>query len=344
LGVGIVSGIAAIVLVAVAVPSLVARALGGEPPNPLPRLAALAPLAACFAAAGVAVAAIGSWTLALLLACPASVLVAWQIPPRKPRRIRSARKAPTRPNVGPDSPYLTVMTLNLYKGAADAAAVVRNLVKHRVDVLAVQELTPEAMADLVREGVADLLPYSHVDPRVNPFGDGLWARWPLVPLPPLARVTSAAPRARITVGGQWPVTVTAVHPIAPVAGNERRWQADLAQIRSGLANTDGLQIVAGDFNASRDHRPFRDLLAVGLIDCADAAQRRSLPGYTWPTDRSIPAIMRLDHVLVSGTGIRVHESQLISIPGTDHRGVLAVLECEDRAVNNAAGGASGPPG
>jgi len=30
--------------------------------------------------------------------------------------------------------------------------------------------------------------------------------------------------------------------------------------------------VAGDFNVGRDHRPFRDLLAVGFRDCADASQ------------------------------------------------------------------------
>ena len=74
----------------------------------------------------------------------------------------------------------------------------------------------------------------------------------------------------------------------------------------------------GDFNASRDHQPFRELLAAGFVDCADAARHRTWPGFTWPTswdlysdrenqrfpDRRAPALMRLDHVLVSRAGAR----------------------------------------
>ena len=102
--------------------------------------------------------------------------------------------------------------------------------------------------------------------------------------------------------------------------------------------------MAGDFNASRDHQPFRDLLAGGFLDCADAAQRRPWPGFTWPTTldtrinqdqlrfrdwlrarRTLP-VMRLDHVLVSQAGAAAHQVRTIRIPGTDRRGVLAVID------------------
>jgi hypothetical protein len=36
--------------------------------------------------------------------------------------------------------------------------------------------------------------------------------------------------------------------------------------------------------------------------------------------------MRLDHVLVSRTGAAAREVRTIRIPGTDHRGVLAVID------------------
>jgi len=124
----------------------------------------------------------------------------------------------------------------------------------------------------------------------------------------------------------WPVTVTGVHPRPPVRRNVRRWQQELAAIRSALVATDGQQVVAGDFNASRDHRPFRDLLAAGFLDCADAAHRRSWPGFTWPAGRWIPSVVRLDHVLVSQGSATVSASQVIRVPGTDHRGVLAVIQ------------------
>ena len=178
---------------------------------------------------------------------------------------------------------------------------------------------------LAAAGLAQLLPFSHLDPRPGSPGTGLWARWPLTPLPPVPGLTAAAPRARIDpVGGQ-PVTLTAVHPHAPVSGRADVWQRELALIRQTLATVDGPQVVAGDFNASRDHRPFRDLLAAGFLDCADSSQSRSWPGFTWPAARGRLPVMRLDHVLVSRTA-RVRMTRAIRLPQTDHHGVLAAIE------------------
>jgi endonuclease/exonuclease/phosphatase (EEP) superfamily protein YafD len=36
--------------------------------------------------------------------------------------------------------------------------------------------------------------------------------------------------------------------------------------------------------------------------------------------------MRLDHVLASRDGAVVHETRTVPVPGSDHEGVLAVLE------------------
>src|ERR1700722_12338080 len=74
-----VSWVVAAALTLMSLPFLIARAAGGQPPNPGPKLAALA------AVAGVAVAALSSWWLALVLAGPAVILVAWQFPPPRPR-------------------------------------------------------------------------------------------------------------------------------------------------------------------------------------------------------------------------------------------------------------------
>jgi endonuclease/exonuclease/phosphatase family metal-dependent hydrolase len=103
------------------------------------------------------------------------------------------------------------------------------------------------------------------------------------------------------------------------------WQRELALIRQALATVDGPQVVAGDFNASRDHRPFRDLLAAGFLDCADSSQNRSWPGFTWPAARGRLPVMRLDHVLVSRTAT-VRMTRVIRLPRTDHHGVLAAIE------------------
>jgi endonuclease/exonuclease/phosphatase (EEP) superfamily protein YafD len=320
-----VNGVLGVALTVVAIPPLAARAIGGEPPDPYPRLAALAPLATLVAFAGVAVAAATSWRLALLLSIPALTLLAWQLPPAR-RTGRETAPVPPVPVPGPDALTLRVLSLNVLRGSADPAAAVRAIERHRVDVLVVQELTPGMAHRLAEAGIDALLPYCHLDPRPKAGGTGLWARWPLTPLPPVPGMVAAAPRARIEPVDGWPVTVTGVHPKAPMRHNVRLWQQDLAAIRSALASSDGQQIVAGDFNASRDHRPFRDLLAAGFLDCADAARRRPWPGFTWPAGRWIPSIMRLDHVLVPRGSATVSASRNIRVPGTDHRGVLAVIQ------------------
>jgi endonuclease/exonuclease/phosphatase (EEP) superfamily protein YafD len=321
-----VSGVVALVLAVAALPSLVARAIGGQPPDPGPILAALAPVAALPAIIAVVVAATATWWLALLLALPAATLVAWQLPP--PRRIGRGPAAGPRSGSDPglDVLALRVLTLNVQGGSADPAAILSRLRRHRVDVLAVQELTPGMVRDLADVGVADLLPFYHLDPRPGSAGVGLWTRWPLIPLPPVPGLAAAAPRVSIDPVGGRPVTLTAVHPLAPVDGQAHQWRRELALVKSVLADVNGPQVVAGDFNATRDHRPFRDLLAAGFLDCADAARSRPWPGFTWPTDRRIPPVMRLDHVLVSRPGAAVLEARIVEVPGTDHRGVLAVVE------------------
>lgn len=319
------SGVLAVALALVAIPSLVARAVGGEPPDPYPRLAALSPLAALVAFAAVVVAAAASWGLALLLAIPALALLAWQLPPARQAGQETVSAPQQLPGPGPLT--LRVLTLNVLGGAADPAAVVGAVERHQVDVLVVQELTPGLVHRLADAGLDTLLPYCHLSPRPGPHGTGLWARWPLAPRPPVPGLKAAAPRARIQPVEGWPVTVTGVHPRPPVRRNVRLWQQELAAIRSALMDTGGQQVVAGDFNASRDHRPFRDLLAAGFLDCADSARRRPWPGFTWPAGRRwIPCVMRLDHVLVSQDGATVSTSRIIRVPGTDHRGVLAVIQ------------------
>ena len=318
------TGLAALIFVALALPPLLARLTGGRPPGPVPQLAALAPVAVLPGTAAVIIAAAAGRWLAVPLAVPAVLLLIWQLPPRR----RISYQAPAGPSreSGPalTTVKLRLLTVNAQGGAADPAALLRTVRTHNVDVLAVQELTPHMVRRLAAAGLAQLLPFSHLDPRPGSPGTGLWARWPLTPLPPVPGLFAAAPRARIDPPGGRPVTLTAVHPLAPMRGRAGMWQRELALIRQTLATVDGPQVVAGDFNASRDHRPFRDLLAAGFLDCADSSQSRSWPGFTWPAAREIP-VMRLDHVLVSRT-TTVRMTRAMRLPGTDHHGVLAAIE------------------
>jgi len=334
----------ALLLTAVALPPLLARLAGGRRPVRGPQLAALAPVAAVAALAAVLVAAFTAWWLAVLLAIPAAVLLVWQLPPPGPRRGPGA--AGGGPGVAPEPARLTVQVLsvNARGGAADPAALLQIVRRHEVDVLAVQELTPNLASQLTADRLAGVLPFAELDPRPGSSGSGLWSRWPLTPLPPVPGMAAAAPRARIEPRPGLPVTLICVHPKAPIKGRADEWQRELERLGAALTTAAEPQIVAGDFNASRDHRAFRELLATGFLDCADAARRRPWPGFTWPTTldfdanrvhrpvqgwlrtRRMVPIMRLDHVLVTRAAATVREARVIPVPGTDHHGVLAVIE------------------
>jgi len=309
--------VTASILMFLAFPPLLARLRGGYPPNPGPDFAALAPLAVVPAVLAVLSAAFAAWWLAVAFAVPAALLVTWQLPPlRRPRRRARGGTGSAAATV-----RLRLFTLNVKHGRADPAAVVRILQQNDVDVFAVQELTAPMASQLAAAGLTQLLPFSHLDPGPRARGTGLWARWPLTPLPPVPETTRAAPRAYINPPDGFPVVLTVVHPVSPIAGRAGIWRRDLAMIRQALAAVDEPHVVAGDFNASRDHKPFRDLLAAGFSDCADYSRNWSWPGFTWPPR----SVMRLDHVLVSRPAI-VPMARTVQVPGTDHRGVLVDIE------------------
>ena len=85
-----VTGLTALILMALALPALLARLTGGYPPNPGPELAALAPLAVVPGIASVIIAAYTAWWLATVLAIPAALLVTWQLPPLSRARFQAA--------------------------------------------------------------------------------------------------------------------------------------------------------------------------------------------------------------------------------------------------------------
>ena len=82
-------------------------------------------------------------------------------------------------------------------------------------------------------------------------------------------------------------------------------------------------MVAGDLNASNGHRRFRELLHAGdLRDAQDVGGGGFVA--TWPVGGRIPAVLRLDHILV-GPDIGIAGVHVLGPLGADHRGVEARL-------------------
>jgi endonuclease/exonuclease/phosphatase (EEP) superfamily protein YafD len=231
----------------------------------------------------------------------------------------------------PGAVGVRVLTINVYVGAADLTEVQRVVQQNHVDLLAVQEVLPET-ADRLTSGLRTTLPYLLPSNPEYPAGTVIWSRWPISVLEPSLGVGREISRSVLQVPGAVPVTVTGVHTVSPGRGRIALWNQDLQSLVQASTRTAGAQLMLGDFNASRDHRPFRRLLQTGLVDGAEAVRTLPWRGVTWPANkRRMPVAVRLDHVLVTPTTIGVRALRVVEVPGTDHRGVLADLEFAPRS-------------
>jgi endonuclease/exonuclease/phosphatase (EEP) superfamily protein YafD len=228
-----------------------------------------------------------------------------------------------------------VMTLNVLFGRADADQALALVRDHRIDVLVVEELTPDFIKRLRTAGIDDQLGHSDLHPGPRAAGTGIWSRWPLQPAGTLPSAGFAMPAVSIALpGSARPLGVTGIHTRAPVPGTGplTGWRRDLAMIAKTEAARDkqaGPQLYVGDFNASRDHAGFRAILDTGLVDAADAVPAATWPGFTWPTDRPGPAFSRIDHILLTPSSIGVRKVTVVDLDGTDHHGVVADLVVRD---------------
>ncbi len=266
---------------------------------------------------------------AVLVAVPVVSLVlhgVWVAPSVLPDLGRRSASAAPAGGESLGSQRLRVLALNLEYGEADAATVVDVVRRERISVLLAVELTPQAVTRLRLAGLEGLLPSAVLAPSGGAAGSGIWSRYPMTPLDPVGGTTFRAPRARLALSPGRTVVVTAAHPSPPLEAV--RWQRDHALITDAVRSLGAEpQVVGGDFNATRDHGPFRALLDAGLVDAADVAgvTGGAWPGLTWPADRPFPPVMRLDHVLVSAAGLGASDAATVTVPGTDHRGVLTTV-------------------
>ncbi|MGD9485915.1 endonuclease/exonuclease/phosphatase family protein [Streptomyces sp. TRM70308] len=222
-------------------------------------------------------------------------------------------------DVPPGAVELRVATVNAHGGGADPRAVVELVRTERIDVLTVAQLPSEGVEALARAGLGALMPYQELRPE---YDSSIYSRRPLSHAGP-TRIDTAWPQttAEVAVGGR-AVRLVAVHTYYPL-GDPGRWTRDMAALTS-LARRSGPDTVfLGDFNASLDHAPMRGLLAAGLTDTHAELGR----GWarTWPAGHAfVPPLIHLDHVLhgsgLVGTSVGEH-----TLPGTDHRAVVAVL-------------------
>jgi endonuclease/exonuclease/phosphatase family metal-dependent hydrolase len=223
-------------------------------------------------------------------------------------------------NPGPadDADRITVMNANLYEGRADAEEVVDAVRDNHVDILVLEEITPDLLAQMDAAGLAELLPDRVGEPDYMVAGTMILANQPL----------TDHVRLRTTFQG-WEakygeLTVLGVHPVAPV--DPAGWRADHAAILE-QAEADHADLIVGDMNATPDHDVMRKLDDAGYRDAGEVSNEGWQP--TWPANHVgilplLPPLVRIDHVLI-GDSMASLGTHTVDIEGTDHLALVATV-------------------
>ena len=121
--------------------------------------------------------------------------------------------------------------------------------------------------------------------------------------------------------GDGPVIVGA-HTYPPLPGAMTWWRSSVTDVASLCRRPSAGLIVAGDFNATRDHAPLRN-----LGGCISAGEQAGIGGLaTWPSSTGTTLLgATIDHVFVDGTVWEGKGGRVVTIPGTDHRAVVVRL-------------------
>ena len=227
-----------------------------------------------------------------------------------------------------DGPSVRVLSANVLRGSGDAEQLLGEVRERRIDVLAVQELTPELIAELDRLGIGDELPHRTLEPRENVAGSGIYSRHPIDDLGTVGALTFKQSRALVMTPDA-DLDVTSVHPRPPTGRDEvDLWRAgidDLPRPEDG----DATQLLLGDFNATLDQPEFREVLDRGYADAADEVGEGLAA--TWPaSDKPFQYLpVTIDHVVFERDRMLVSDFEVLELEGTDHRPVFAELVIDD---------------
>lgn len=220
-----------------------------------------------------------------------------------------------------EGPVVTVMQANiLFDGGADPDVVVARIRDLDVDLLTVNELTPDAADALTQAGLDDVMPYRYLVPGQLASGTGIWSRFPLSGSVEHDGFVFRQLSAIADVPGVGSVAVHAFHPVPPVFGTQV-WADELSRLEGILDRSpaDIPAVVGGDFNATYSHAQFRALLSGRFQDAADQSGAGRVR--TYPADRQSPPLVAIDHILVADGTAVAFES--VELPGADHLAVVA---------------------
>lgn len=255
-----------------------------------------------------------AWTAVMAVVVVGLVLHGWWISPQF---------LGSRPDPADDARPVQVMSMNLFRGAADASTVLETAALERVDVLVLEEVTPAALRELEEFGLEEAYPYRAGVPQEGVEGTMAFATHRIRAVEQLK--TEFDSWSFDVVLPEGALRVYAVHAQPPY-GEANGWRSDLSSIATAAEKDRDLDLIVGDLNATPDHAEFRAFIDLDLRGAAERVNAGWQP--TWPDhgEKSflgipLPRLVQIDHVLVGRT-MTATSSETVSIRGSDHRALI----------------------
>lgn len=214
----------------------------------------------------------------------------------------------------------TVLSANAKTGDVQINPLVRLIERTQPEVIALQEATPWVLEELRKAGVTRRYRFSVGRTAWGALGYLTLSRTPLREitgsgLPGGEAGEESWPEMRVT---GTPVLLRNVHPAPPLTpAATARWRRVLSSLPAPRGR---MRIIAGDFNATLDHRDLRAVLDRGYRDAGE------LSGNGLQSTWSVGPVRRLvlDHVLIPPqVGVDVY--RVLDLPGSDHKAIAVTL-------------------
>ena len=216
---------------------------------------------------------------------------------------------------------ITIYSANVLADGGRVNPTIESVLAADPDVVVMQEVRWEFMQQLRADPRLSEYQYWSVDSPGLPNGDLVWSKWPLVDATASPFASEQIVSATV-LGPTGEFRVNNVHVRAP-AQEDRVWIWQQQHQMLSEMDQSSPTMLAGDFNATSDHKPFRNLLNNGWNDVHDTKGC----GFdaTWPVGTSLPlSVYRLDHVLVTDH-FEVLDVRFGDPAGSDHKPVIATV-------------------
>lgn len=272
------------------------------------------------------------WPLAAVLGASAAIIVAVQAP-----LFRRQPPIPPAPTM-----IFRVMSYNTWSRNTDADRIASLVLRHRPDVLLLQEI-PEAVLDRLGVALRGLYGDSPVHVAYDPsLLQAIVTRYPIESWVGMEEKGNAQKAVLRSPGG--PITLFNVHPLRYPGWRERHSRI-AALLEEDVLPETGPVILGGDFNAPHGSQLY-DLVSRDLANAH--SERGSGFGFTYPAYirsrfGAIPAVpvVRIDHIFFTEHFVAVRAGTIDDSGGSDHRPVFVELALR-ADVDHSADASSDP--